>query len=360
MVSVYPLANPKGVRLLCELCQSPAFLQCPDCRVTYYCTPEHQLSDRESVHPALCHLLGPLRAPPPALCSDEERRRNTEQTAQLRRHLLQLCLEAAERHLGAGMPSQSLPAAMHSLRFSIALHGLRSSQLVPPYLLLAEASIRLGHLTQAEEYLGQARWTLLKNPDCSLGLLAKLHRNQGLLFSARGNLAEALAHLANDVYYNTCLYGTGNVHASPGCFHMANVFLRQKKAGIAESLYTEITDSWHAQLSRMLRRQLSAAQDQRASGPEDECLDKGLATEAVQILTEISEIRQGAPKREPGKLVRNLHAKAMLHLVLGDAARACELARKALLMAKDLPHQDEAGAIQAFLTMAESKLPICE
>ena len=31
-----PLANPKGVNKLCELCQKPAFLECLDCRVTYY------------------------------------------------------------------------------------------------------------------------------------------------------------------------------------------------------------------------------------------------------------------------------------------------------------------------------------
>lgn len=36
MNTINPLANPKGVKLLCELCQKPAFNQCPDCRVTYY------------------------------------------------------------------------------------------------------------------------------------------------------------------------------------------------------------------------------------------------------------------------------------------------------------------------------------
>lgn len=36
MNTINPLANPKGVKLLCELCQKPAFVQCTDCRVTYY------------------------------------------------------------------------------------------------------------------------------------------------------------------------------------------------------------------------------------------------------------------------------------------------------------------------------------
>lgn len=35
-MTLNPLANPKGVKLLCELCQKPAFIQCTKCRVTYY------------------------------------------------------------------------------------------------------------------------------------------------------------------------------------------------------------------------------------------------------------------------------------------------------------------------------------
>ena len=34
--SVYPLAFPKGTKLLCELCQKPAHKICEDCRVTHY------------------------------------------------------------------------------------------------------------------------------------------------------------------------------------------------------------------------------------------------------------------------------------------------------------------------------------
>jgi hypothetical protein len=34
--SVYPLAFPKGSKLLCELCQKPAHKVCENCRVTYY------------------------------------------------------------------------------------------------------------------------------------------------------------------------------------------------------------------------------------------------------------------------------------------------------------------------------------
>jgi len=36
MAAIDPLANPKGVVRLCELCQKPAYIQCLECRVTFY------------------------------------------------------------------------------------------------------------------------------------------------------------------------------------------------------------------------------------------------------------------------------------------------------------------------------------
>lgn len=52
---------------------------------------------------------------------------------------------------------------------------------------------------QAEEYLSQARWTVLKSTDCSNATHSLLHRNLGLLYMAKENHEEARYHLANDV-----------------------------------------------------------------------------------------------------------------------------------------------------------------
>jgi hypothetical protein len=35
-IKLLPLANPRGVQFLCELCRGPAYLNCADCKVTYY------------------------------------------------------------------------------------------------------------------------------------------------------------------------------------------------------------------------------------------------------------------------------------------------------------------------------------
>lgn len=71
---------------------------------------------------------------------------------------------------------------------------------------------------QAEEYLSQARWTVLKSTDCSNATHSLLHRNLGLLYMAKENHEEARYHLANDVSEHPC---------DPGCFpgQFRSVFL---------------------------------------------------------------------------------------------------------------------------------------
>lgn len=57
----------------------------------------------------------------------------------------------------------------------------------------------LGRLEQAEEYLSQAQWTVLKTPTCSNAIKSRLYRNLGLLYAAKTEYAEALRQLADDV-----------------------------------------------------------------------------------------------------------------------------------------------------------------
>lgn len=74
------------------------------------------------------------------------------------------------------------------------------------YNLLSFFWAGLGRIVQAEEYLSQAQWTVLKSTECSYATHSLLHRNLGLLCMAKENYEEARYHLANDVNklnYNT-------------------------------------------------------------------------------------------------------------------------------------------------------------
>ena len=48
----------------------------------------------------------------------------------------------------------------------MSVFGNGRIELVPSYLLLAEANLGLGRFKQAEEFLSLANWSILKNPDC--------------------------------------------------------------------------------------------------------------------------------------------------------------------------------------------------
>uniref|UniRef100_A0A8C3DBN7 Uncharacterized protein n=1 Tax=Corvus moneduloides TaxID=1196302 RepID=A0A8C3DBN7_CORMO len=172
-------------------------------------------------------------------CSEQERSQ-TLICSNMTESLIAVALSTAQGFVWAGKPLEAIPAALQALRFSSRVFGSGSMQLVPIYLLLAEASTGTGRLRQAAKYLSQARWIILQTPDCSAALQSKLHRGLGLFSVAEGNLDQALYHLANDVYLATAEFGLNSVEVSGGYFHMANIFFRQNKMDAANSLYTEI------------------------------------------------------------------------------------------------------------------------
>ena len=57
----------------------------------------------------------------------------------------------------------------------------------------------LGKLDQAEEYLLQAQWTVLKTPECPNTIRHKLSRHLGLLYTAKTQFSHARRQLAYDV-----------------------------------------------------------------------------------------------------------------------------------------------------------------
>ncbi|GAB1602245.1 zinc finger MYND domain-containing protein 12-like, partial [Argonauta hians] len=198
-MSIYPFALPKGTKFLCELCQRTATVVCTDCKVTYYCGPSHQNSDRESIHTLLCSKLEAVRQPEIPLFSEEQRQKQEDEMRQLNVEIIQTAATRARHLLFKGQHGLAVPAALHSARFSQKIFGPSSMELIPSYLCLGEACIGLGKLSEAERYLSQADWIAVSNPKCPSSILYNLHRNLGLLYAAKGDYDEAARHFADDV-----------------------------------------------------------------------------------------------------------------------------------------------------------------
>ena len=58
-----------------------------------------------------------------------------------------------------------------------------------------------GQLREAEQYLSQAQWTVSQTPSTSSSLRSQLHRNLGLLATARGDFINARKYFAEDVWH---------------------------------------------------------------------------------------------------------------------------------------------------------------
>ena len=73
---VNALACPKGQAFSCEMTGLPATVQMVTPYITlYYATEEHAHTDWKGIMHKVCPLLGPLRAVPPVIGSEEERAR---------------------------------------------------------------------------------------------------------------------------------------------------------------------------------------------------------------------------------------------------------------------------------------------
>jgi len=357
-MTLNPLAFPKGVKLVCELCQKPAFVQCTQCRVTYYCCVDHQRADWLGIHEKICESLIDLRQPAPFMPSEELRQNREDDLVRQRKQMIDLTRTTGQKLLFEGKHEQAVPAAMQSLRFAIEVHGIASIELVPSYLILGEASIGLGRLSQAEEYLAQADWTVLKTPEVSAAIRSRLHRNLGLLHAAKGDFPEALRHLADDIYHASEEYGPDDIRTSGGYFHMANVFFRQGKRDIADSLYRQVTEIWHCHLNLIVEFRTRTPKTPRGVGPgaiekddtEEEGLDEAQEAEAIQVLNSIYDMREHQPNRRSVDLVSVCHALGMLYFILHDLKKAKEFGRKAVVASEG---EDDDRNLVEFMKICE-------
>ncbi|XP_029085386.1 zinc finger MYND domain-containing protein 12 isoform X1 [Monodon monoceros] len=369
---IYPLAVPKGRRLCCEVCEAPAERVCGACTVTYYCGVVHQRADWGSIHEKICQLLIPLRTSMPFYNSEEERQHGLQQLQQRQsrfffpqKHLIEFCYTVAQKYIFEGKHEDAVPAALHSLRFRMSVHGLSSVELVPAYLLLAEASLGLGRIVQAEEYLSQAQWTVLKSAECCHATHSLLHRNLGLLYMAKENYEEARYHLANDIYFASCAFGTEHIRTSGGYFYLANIFYGLKNLELADTLYTKVSEIWNKYLNNHYQV-LSQARTQQVDllGRQfetDTGLDEAQEAEAIQILTSILKIRESTSDKAPQKTIFVLKILFMLYYLMVNSSKAKEYAMRALDLAKEQQLSvHEQNTIQDLLnlTSAEEAHPI--
>lgn len=190
-------------------------------------------------------LLAPLRANAGIVGSEEDRAKREYTLNMSKLALVDVCQQEAARFLSAGRHELAIPGAIQAITFLKDIHGDGAMEMVPPYLLLAEANLGLGRFKQADEFLSLANWSVLKNPGCSNAVRSQLHRNFGKLYSAQGKLNEALQELVKDVYCSSLEVGPEHVNTSAGYYYMASIFYTQHRVENALAFYDKVVDIWY-------------------------------------------------------------------------------------------------------------------
>jgi hypothetical protein len=156
--------------------------------------------------------------------SEAERKRRDEALKEAKLAELTQKKGEAEAFLSQGQFEHSIPVALEAMQLSVELFGKESIDVVPCYLLLAEANLGTQELGQAEWYLSQANWAVVKTPDCSFHIRSIVHRCFGKLYAQQGRTEEALTHLSSNVYYCARESGPLSIDCADGYFLLAQVF----------------------------------------------------------------------------------------------------------------------------------------
>ncbi|XP_065889791.1 zinc finger MYND domain-containing protein 12-like [Dysidea avara] len=351
-----PLANPKGVKIFCELCPKPAYVQCTNCRAAYYCNYEHQQHDLEAIHHLVCHLLAHARKPLPHANSSEERLQMKHEQQKIRKDILDITLNHSTKLLHEGRHDHAAPSALQALKISTDLYGNGSIDSTPAYFALAEANIGLGQLKDAEQYLSQAQWVVLQTSDCAPSIKSRLHRDLGLLFMAQGDGQGSKKHFAEDIYHSSLAYGPHHRKTVGGYFHLGNVFLSENKPDVTLSLHDQVIQVWNSYLHDIIYSTATPTPSQQKS--ELHGLDAAGKAEALHMLHRIRELREQHTKTLPPVVNKVYHTLAMLHYVLQDFHKAYDYVQKALDLSQQTTNvsQDLISGLEELMQLSKVHL----
>ncbi|KAF4689144.1 zinc finger, MYND-type containing 12 [Perkinsus olseni] len=252
------LSRPRGAKYECELCGREAKIRCNECP-TYYCGSEHFDQDWRGIRGLIAKDTVLLRERPCTLGSDEERKRRDAELISIREEVRDLCSETAQKLLVRGECNLAIPGALQGLKLAIELFGTNSTELFLPsgsYLLLAECNLGLNKLKVAEEFLGLAKWIILKESERWYGdrsaLVSAMQRNFGRLYVAQEKYSEALRSFAEDTYQTTCRFGPRDPRTAPCYYNMGRVFQAMNEASKAASFYTTVTSTYAQWLEKAI------------------------------------------------------------------------------------------------------------
>ncbi|XP_062519795.1 zinc finger MYND domain-containing protein 12-like [Corticium candelabrum] len=138
----------------------------------------------------------------PFINAAEGRLHQKKQTQMQQKQTIATFLLNARRALLEGKFDAAYATGTDLLRTAVEIHGMNSTELIPSYLILGAACMGLSCIPQAEKYLSQAQWLLLKKPSCDNSVKCRVFWQLGLLYTAQRKFEKARHSLAEDMLLN--------------------------------------------------------------------------------------------------------------------------------------------------------------
>ena len=155
-----------------------------------------------------------------------------------------------------GQYEDSLEMASKAIELQAKLFGAGTLALIPALTVAGEASVALGCIRVAEDYLWRARWSLAKSVTgqlvdktvCPEEVQARLCIAFGNYFIAKEDLERAQKEFANAAYLHALIHGPHHPAMSESFFHLGRTFQLQEQLSIASTLFARTATLWRAHL----------------------------------------------------------------------------------------------------------------
>ena len=252
LTPVKQLASPRGVVLLDEMTGKTATLQHIVHNVTYYYSTHESAALDWSVLQHIGSLLEELQREDTAQGTATEREIHKQRAITLRQEISKVTFDLASQRIIARDYEHAVPAGLRCLRTLQVLYGESSTRLVPAYLLLGEANLRLGRTNQAEEFLSMSSYILSKSSEPLFDVKSRLYRNFGKLYLAQKNPSTAIEAFSKDILYSSQAQGPESLLTAPGYYYLGKAFENHNKHNAALACYDKVVQIWFMHMTNTL------------------------------------------------------------------------------------------------------------
>ncbi|CAM6128542.1 unnamed protein product [Calypogeia fissa] len=200
-------------------------------------------------------VVGATFLPPDSVEAILFHRRKANLVNIIRLALLKIVSADAAKLLGQALFADALPVTLDAIKKGrILYYPHHKLQLVPVYLLGAQANLGLGRTVQSEDMLGVAAWLLVED-DSEVNknrICAEITRLFGRLYFLERKYDMSLKAYGENIFYTSRQYGHMDLRNSLGIYSLSRVFQVQDEVQKSRRCSDVVVEMWFLALKEVV------------------------------------------------------------------------------------------------------------